>query len=142
LEIETRQGGRKVTRTALGVAALAAAIWVGSAAATAPRLYPHVYNARITGSNIRVANATWLLSLQRTVFGLKRNGGTAVVGSLSVAGNRVTFHDLGGPLACRGAQVNGTYTWKVTGAKLVFTRVKDTCVGRRTILARPFTRIA
>jgi hypothetical protein len=131
-----------VTRTALAVAVLTAAICLGSATAAAPRLYPHVYNARITGSRIPVVNATWLLSLQRTVFGLKRNGGTAVVGSLTVVGNKVTFHDLGGPLACRGAQVNGTYTWKVTGAKLVFTRVKDTCVGRRAVLAHPFTRVA
>jgi hypothetical protein len=129
-------------RTAVAVVALAAAICVGSAVSAAPRLYPHVYNARITGSKVPVANATWLLALQRTVFGLKRNGGTAVVGSLTVAGNRVTFHDLGGPLACHGAQVNGTYTWKVTGTKLVFTRVKDTCVGRRTVLSYPFKKVA
>jgi hypothetical protein len=131
-----------LTKIALAVVILVAVTGVGSASPAGPTLYPHVYRAKIAGSGNPLLNATWLLSVQRTVFGLKRNGGTAVVGSVTVTGNKITFHDLGGPLSCRGAQVNGLYSWKVTGAKLTLTRFKDTCLGRRSVLAYAFTRIS
>jgi hypothetical protein len=117
-------------------------ICVGSASPSGQALYPHLYSTKITGSKIGLLNATWQLSIRKTVFGLKRNGGTAVVGSVVIAGNRITFHDFGGPLACRGAQINGSYTWKVTGTKLAFGRLSDSCIGRRGVLAHTLTRIA
>lgn len=129
-------------RIALAAATLGAVICVGSAAPAGEAIYPHLYSTKITGSKNALLNATWLLSLQRTVFGLKRSGGTAAVGSVTIAGNKITFHDLGGPLSCRGAQVNGSYRWKLAGAKLMFTRLSDTCVGRRGVLAYFFTRIS
>jgi hypothetical protein len=131
-----------VRRIALAAATLGAMICVGSAAPGGEAIYPHLYSTKITGSKNALLNATWLLSLRRTVFGLKRSGGTAVVGSVTFAGNRITFHDLGGPISCRGAQVKGVYRWKLTGAKLAFTRLSDACVGRRSVLAHPFTSIS
>jgi hypothetical protein len=131
-----------VAKIALAAAVLATAICVGTAASSGQALYPHLYRAKITRSKIGLLNATWLLSIQKTVFGLKRNGGTAVVGSVAIAGNRITFHDIGAPLACHGAQVNGSYTWRVVGTKLTFTRLNDACIGRRSVLAFPFTRIS
>jgi hypothetical protein len=129
-------------RIALAAATLAAVICAASASPAGPTLYPHIYSVKIAGSQIGLLNATWRISIQRTVFGLQRNGGTAAVGSMKIAGNRITFHDLGGPLACRGAQINGTYTWRLAGAKLTLTRVADSCIGRRGVLAHALTRVA
>ena len=39
-------------------------------------------------------------------------------------------------------QITGTYGWHRNGSKLTLTRFSDQCVGRRTVLSRPFTRIA
>jgi hypothetical protein len=58
-----------------------------------------------------------------------------------IAGNRITFHDLGGPFACRGAQASGVYSWRVTGTRLTLTAVREPCAGRKTILTKPFTRV-
>jgi hypothetical protein len=131
-----------VKKIAFAAASLAVMIGAASASPAGSTLYAHTYSVKIAGSKIGLLNATWLLALQRTVFGLKRNGGTAVVGTVKIAGNRITFHDLGGPFACRGAQINGRYTWRIVGAKLTLTRVADACVGRRGVLAHALTRVA
>jgi hypothetical protein len=128
-------------RTALAAVTLAAAVTAGSALA-ATGLWPHVYSTRIAGSQIAPLNASWRIALQQHAFSLTRNGAIAVSGSVRIAGNRITFHDLAGPLSCKGAQAAGTYTWRLAGAKLTLTRVTDSCVGRRTVLSYPFKRVA
>lgn len=124
------------------VAACAAAL-VTAAQAAAPTIYPHVYTTKITGVSPAVLNGTWRLAVQRTTFGVAKSGVPAVAGSVKVAGNKITFHDLAGPLACKGAQPIGTYTWKLQGATLTLTKVKDTCAGRSLILAgHHYTKVA
>lgn len=127
---------------ALMAATLGAVVAVAPATAAAPKLAPHAYTAKITSATIPALNATWRLSTTSTGFIITRNGSPALVGALTIAGAKVTFHDISGPLACKGRQVNGTYGWKVVGAKLTLTRFSDACVGRRTVLSYPFTRIA
>jgi hypothetical protein len=129
-----------VKRIAIATAAFAALL-VSAPAPAAPGLWPHVYGTAISGSKIVPLNAAWRMTIQRSTFALARNGSTAVAGSVRITGSRVTFHDLGGAFACRGAQAVGTYTWRLKGAKLTFTRVKDACAGRRAVLAHTFTRI-
>jgi hypothetical protein len=123
--------------------ALAATAPLAAAAAAAPSttgLWPHVYSTTISGSASAALNATWRISIRRSTFATTRNGAVAASGSVVIAGNRITFHDLGGPLACKGAQAVGRYAWHLNGARLTFTRLADPCPGRRTILARAFTR--
>ena len=60
---------------------------------------------------------------------------------MRIAGNRITFHDLGGPFACRGTQATGVYAWRVAGSRLTLTAVHEPCAGRKTILTKPFTRV-
>ena len=68
---------------------------------------------------------------------------TAAQAALTIAGSKITFRDTGGPLACKGAQAVGTYTWKLQRAKLTLTKVRDTCGGRPLILSkRVFTRVS
>ena len=125
------------------VTAIAAALLATAAHAAAPTLYPHVYSTRITGASPAALNGTWNLSLQRTVFLVNKGSAPAVAGRLTIAGNKITFHDTGGPFACKGAQAVGTYTWKLQGTKLTLTEVHDTCAGRPLILnRRVFTRAA
>jgi hypothetical protein len=127
----------------IALAATIAAFLATSAQAAAPTLYPHVYSTRITGVTPAALNGTWNLSLQRTVFLVNKGNAAAVAGRLTIAGNKITFHDTGGPLACKGSQAVGTYTWKLQGTKLTLTKVRDTCGGRPLILnKRVFTRVA
>jgi hypothetical protein len=84
-------------------------------------------------------NGTWRLAINSPGFSVNKDGRAAVIGRVQIIGNRVTFQDGTGPLACRGAQKSGTYTWRVAGKRLSFTRVKDACVGRRTVFAHAFT---
>src|SRR5580765_5712634 len=123
------------------MAALGLALAAASATAAGPALAPHVYGVRISGASIKLFNATWLLEIKRTSFRLARNGTVGVSGSARIAGNRITFRDLGGSLACKGSQAVGTYSWRLAGKKLTFTRVADACVGRRLILSVAYTRV-
>ncbi len=129
-------------KLASAAAILAAAIPVGSAAAGSPGLSPHVYQVKIAGGNPAVLNGTWRLAIDKPGFSLTKNGAAAVVGTVQLTGNRVTFRDGAGPLACRGSQRSGTYTWRVTGRRLTLGRVHDTCVGRRIVLAHALMRLA
>ena len=123
-------------------AATVAVTFVATAGATGPGLTPHVYSTQITGSTIPPLNATWKIALLAHSFTLSRNGAGAVAGSLQVVGNRIILHDVGGQFACTGAQITGTYGWHLSGSRLTLTRFSDQCVGRRTVLSHPFTRIA
>lgn len=122
--------------------AVIAVIAAAPATAAAPTLAPHVFQTKITGAAVPALNAFWRLSTTRTGFIITRSGAPALAGTLAIAGNKVTFHDITGPFACRGAQATGTYGWRIVGARLTFTRIKDACVGRRTVLSHRFTRIA
>jgi hypothetical protein len=87
-------------------------------------------------------NGTWQLTIRRHTFAVTKGGAAAASGSAQIAGARITFRDIGGPLACRGAQASGVYTWRLRGAKLTLARVYDPCLGRRLILGRSFTRVS
>jgi len=131
-----------VKKTAIAMALLAAAVGVPPATSAGPTLSPHIWSTKISGSRVGLLNATWRLAIKNPSFNLTRNGAVTVAGTVKVVGNKVTFHDLAGVLACRGAQINGTYTWRIKGAKLTFTRVSDACPGRKGVLSHAFTRIA
>jgi hypothetical protein len=73
---------------------------------------------------------------------MTKAGLTIVAGQLKVSGPMITFHDLTGPFACRGNRAIGTYRWRLRGARLTLTPVREPCPGRRLVYTRPFTRIA
>jgi hypothetical protein len=124
--------------TAVAVAGVTAATALGSQRAA---IAPHAYVARIVGAKPALLNGTWRLSVTTSTFAVNKGATAAVSGRVRIAGNRITFHDLGGPYSCRGALATGVYSWRVTGKRLVLTAVREPCAGRRTILTRPFTRI-
>jgi hypothetical protein len=131
-----------VKKFAIMAVLLAAVVGATPATSAAPTLGPHVWRTTISGAPAPLLNATWVIAFRNAAFNLRRNGGVVVAGTIKIVGNKVTFHDLAGTLSCKGAQINGTYGWKITGAKLTLTRFSDTCVGRRSVLSYPFTRIA
>ena len=124
-------------------AALLAAAGATPATSAGPTLSPHVWSTKISRPT-PLLNATWRLAFRNAAYNVTRNSGVVVAGTVRiVGGNKVTFHDLAGTFACRGAtQINGTYTWRIQGAKLTFARVSDACPGRRGVLSHAFTRIA
>jgi len=123
--------------TAVALAAVAAAPATGSAAA----IGPHVYSTKIVGATPAVLDGTWRLTVNRRSFSVAKGTMFAVSGTARIVGNRITFHDLGGPFSCRGAQATGVYSWRVSGKRLTLTAVREPCTGRKTILTKPFTRI-
>jgi hypothetical protein len=129
-------------RLTIGVAALVTVVAVAAASAAAPRLSPGVYTTRITGATPSYLNGTWRIAFNSPGFTVSKNGAAAIVGTVQIVGNKVTFRDRTGPLACSGAASTGTYTWRLAGKRLTFTRVKDSCQGRPVVLRRSFTKIA
>ncbi|WP_197443757.1 YbjN domain-containing protein [Maioricimonas rarisocia] len=80
-----------------------------------------------------VAGVTWTLELDGNGGAKLLRGGTAMVQSSYVtAGNRVTFSDTGGDLACESP---GVYQWQSQSDGLQFSKLDDTCEGRSEILA-------
>ena len=123
--------------TTVALAAVAATPATGSAAA----IGPHVYSTKIVGATPAVLDGTWRLTVNRRSFSVAKGTMFAVSGTARIVGNRITFHDLGGPFSCRGAQATGVYSWRVSGKRLTLTAVREPCTGRKTILTKPFTRI-
>ena len=123
--------------TTVALAAVAATPATGSAAA----IGPHVYSTKIVGATPGVLDGTWRLTVNRRSFSVAKGTTLAVSGTARIVGSRITFHDLGGPFSCRGAQATAVYSWRVSGKHLTLTAVREPCAGRRTILTKPFTRI-
>jgi hypothetical protein len=129
---------KNIILSAAVLAALAAVV----AQAASAGLWPHFYRTTISGATPALLNGTWTLAISNTAFNVTKGGRVAVNGTVKIDGNRITFHDFSGPLACRGAQANGTYTWRLQGAALTLKANGDTCTGRRAILTHPFHRIS
>jgi hypothetical protein len=127
----------------LAIATACAATMLGATASAAgPALYPHTWRTKITGAPVAALNATWLLTINRTAFTVKRNGKIAVTGAAKVDGNKLKLRDLTGPFRCRGAALStGGYSWAIQGNKLRFTRLDDKCRGRSTLLRATYTRV-
>lgn len=62
------------------------------------------------------------------------NGELAVHGAYKVRGEQFEIRDEGGTGACLGDLQLGTYTWKLEGKALSFTKVEDACDGRADTL--------
>ena len=124
---------------ALLVAAVAAAPVPATDSAS---IGPHVWSTTIRGASPAVLNGTWRLIVKGSSFSVTKGTTLAVAGSARVVGTRVTFHDLGGPFSCKGAQATGTYRWRISGKRLTMTAVAEPCAGRKTILTKPFTLVS
>ena len=133
---------RRITLGVVLAATLLAAVTAAPAAGSrAASIGPHVYSTKIVGAKPALLDGTWRLTVNRRSFSVAKGTMFAVSGTARIVGNRITFHDLGGPFSCRGAQATGVYSWRVSGKHLTLTAVREPCAGRRTILTKPFTRI-
>lgn len=92
-------------------------------------------------------NGTWTLNFAAGKYTATDNGKVVVRGNSTIKGSKITFQDVSGKDACTGARTAGTYTYKLTGSKLQFTKVKEstkTCAqGRELVLTSgAFTKVA
>ncbi len=65
-------------------------------------------------------------------FEVLQNGTEGVVGAYKVTKDKIEFMDKNGPLAEPGKV--GSYTWKLEGKSLLFTKVSDNAEGRSQAL--------
>jgi hypothetical protein len=95
------------------------------------------YKTTITGS--KHFNGTWTLQFtKKGAYTVKENGEVMVNGSFTSTDSKLTFlKGDKGPGACPGV---GKYQWDLTGKTLKFTRISDSCSGRRTVLSHTFTK--
>jgi hypothetical protein len=133
--------GASMKRIVLGVAVLVAAVSTASAFGLGG-LNPGVYQTKIAGAKPAVLNGTWRLSLNKPGFAITKNLATAVAGTVTIVGNKITFTDIAGPLRCTGSQVKGTYTWTLKGTTLALKPVSETCAGRKLVLTHVYTKLA
>lgn len=81
----------------------------------------------------------WQLVFDAPGHALVRYNGEQVVDApFTVQGNHITFGDDSGSYACHDT---AHYTWQMTAAGLVFTKLDDACEGRMLVLTRhPWTK--
>jgi hypothetical protein len=132
---------RRITLGAVPAATLLAVMATPALGSSAASISPHVYSTKIVGAQPAVLDGTWRLTVNRRNFSVAKGTTLAVSGTARIVGNRITFHDVGGPFSCRGAQATAVYSWRVSGKRLTLSVVREPCSGRRTILTKPFTRI-
>ena len=78
----------------------------------------------------------WVLNFVKGGKYTITDNGAVVVRGHFTSTSRIYLSNETGPLACPQF---GVYAWKRTRKTLTFTKVSDPCVGRATVLARPFT---
>lgn len=95
------------------------------------------YTAKLTGgTQIR---GTWQVTFTDGKGILFRNNKKVVTSKVTRRGSTLSWVDLSGPLACKGA--TGRYRVSLKNDKLTFKLKSDLCYGRRTVLtAKPFKR--
>jgi WD40 repeat protein len=77
----------------------------------------------------------WSLTLDgKSKYTFQRNGAVAVEGTYKIAGDQIELTDESGPNRELGDKRTGTYRWKLAGASLLFTPVKDEGRGRMGVL--------
>ncbi len=79
---------------------------------------------------------TWTLNFKGGVLIASKGGKRQGQDEYSVNGNRVAFRPSG---ACPG---KGTYHYTVSAQRLSLTRIKDSCVVRRTILSHRLMKLS
>ena len=89
---------------------------------------------------------TWTIKFKGAAYTVTDNGKVVVHGKDTIKGSKITFQDTSGKFACLGAGTSGTYTFKVTGKKLTFTKVKEAkkscAAGRAVVLTSgTFTKV-
>lgn len=68
-------------------------------------------------------------------------GKVGVEAAYAVTGDRLTFTDKSGPMACAKNQATGTYRWKFADDTLTLTKIDDACDGRAgDLTAHPWKR--
>ncbi len=116
-----------------------ALIAVGAASAAKPTPLKGIYGTVIKSSSTAL-NGTWLINFVAdgtyVVVKEPKSKSLLIGGSSTASGDKVTFVDKAGPLRCTGSGATGTYSWKLTGKTLEFTKVRDTCTGRSLIIGR------
>ena len=94
------------------------------------------YNTTITKAGS--LNGSWSLAFSDSVYTIAFKGATAVKGTFTRTGNKITFSDKSGKYAC---SAKGVYTYSLNARTLTFKSVSDAkCTGRRTVLAASFTK--
>ena len=133
-------------RQALAVSAVLVALVAAAAAGAAAPKLPGTYTTNISGKKPALLNGEWAIEIAK-------NGDYAILkrisktqGKVEVRGKAllnpnhlITFTKETGPLACK---VVGKYRWTITGKRLTFERLHDTCLGRRVVLGGTFKRVA
>jgi hypothetical protein len=112
---------------------------VALAASTLSGTYKTKVTSTALGGELK---GTWTLKLKGGVFTAATGGAVRAQGKYSVKGSKVTFRGTPGQGACTSP---GVYKFKLTGAKLKFTRVSGSrtgaCQPRAIILAGSFTKV-
>jgi hypothetical protein len=95
------------------------------------------YKTKITGS--KQFNGNWALQFtKKGTYTVKQNGNVEVTGTFTSTGSKLTF--LKGDKGNGACPAGGKYKWDLTGKTLKFTRISDSCSGRRTVLSHTFTK--
>jgi hypothetical protein len=118
--------------------AMLAAASVASAAGTLSGTYQTKIGAKPLGGRLK---GTWTIKFSHGNYKVSDNGTAVVHGKYTISHGKLTLAHESGPAACPGS---GTYTFKLSGKKLTFTRVSDgsaACTGRATVLAGHFTKV-
>ena len=121
------------------VAVVFAAVVLGLVpAALAAGMLSGKYKIKISGDPALggALNGTWVIRFTPGHYKVAHNGKALGHGTDKIRGDRITFS------AGAKCSSTGNYKFKKTGKKLTFTRISDSCVGRRDLLTHgPFHNV-
>jgi hypothetical protein len=124
--------------TVLLLTAVLALSAVASASGTLSGSYRTKIGAKPLGGQLK---GTWTIKFSHGNYKVSVGSRVAVKGKYTISGSTVKLGHESGPLACPST---GTYKYRISGAKLTFTRVSDgssACAGRAAVLAGHFTKV-
>lgn len=138
--MNSTRGAAWLILTLLVLVVLSACGGAPEASATLP---PGSYSAIVAAQEVMAislpaplpdAAGTWMLTFDSGNRYVVTKDGVAVVdGHYAVTGEKLTFNDELGVLACAG-RVQGVYQWQLVAQTLTLSVVEDGCALRQTIL--------
>jgi hypothetical protein len=125
-------------RTALSALALVAALSAGAALAGTGLM--GTYATKLTGVSAQFGGVWTITFAAGGHYTVRHRGAVQGTGIATIKTGTISFHDLTGKTKCTGVQAPNLYRYKLTGATLTFTAIKDKCARKFVITQHPWKK--
>jgi hypothetical protein len=123
---------------ALSTLTLAAAVFAATALAGTGLM--GTYATKLTGVGAQFGGVWTITFTAGGNYTVRHRGAIQGTGIATIKPGTISFHDLTGKTKCTGAQAPNLYRYKLAGATLTLTAIRDKCAHKLVLTQHPWTK--